>query len=189
MQIKSLLALAFLAVPNPAGLMAEDAHHPAPAPQAAPQAPAPAEAPTQAPSMGMMGMMPDMMSMMQTMADPSHHTEGRIAFLRAELAIAPDQETAWTAFAEAFRKNAALRAAKAGDHGHTPPDGVVGALIAEQHQLERQLEGLIALNAALGPLAEQLTPDQRRLLDQLLPHVGGLKAMMPMKGMAPASAP
>lgn len=98
MQMKSLLALSIFALAFPAGLWAEDAHHPKPAEETAPAA-------TQAPEMGMgmMAMMPDMMRMMQEMGNPARHVEGRIAFLHAELAITEAQEPLWASLADALR--------------------------------------------------------------------------------------
>lgn len=188
---KSILALSLVAFAFPVSLWAEDAHHPQPTDEVIAET---TPAPTEAPAMGMMGMMPDMMRMMQEMGDPTRHVEGRIAFLHAELAITAEQDAAWSAFAAALRKNAtALKSATSGEHGHDPESGVVGALIVKQHQLERQLDGLVAINAALGPLSATLSEGQRGILDELLPHVSGLMAMggmMPMAGMAAkASAP
>ncbi len=186
---KSILALSLVAFAFPASLWAEDAHHPQPTEEVIPET---TPAPSEASAMGMMGMMPDMMRMMQEMGDPTRHVEGRIAFLHAELAITTEQETAWSAFADALRKNAAaLKTATDGEHGHDPESGVVGALIVKQHQLERQLDGLVAINAVLGPLSAMLLESQRGILDELLPHVSGLMVMdgmMPMAGMAPGMA-
>jgi hypothetical protein len=56
--------------------------------------------------MGMMRMMGDcpMMGMMMG-ADASTFTEGRIAFLKAELAITDAQKAAWETYAAALKKN------------------------------------------------------------------------------------
>lgn len=183
---KPILALSLVAFAFPVSLWAEDAHHPQPTEAVIPETtPAPTEA-------SAMGMMPDMMRMMQEMGDPTRHVEGRVAFLHAELAITAEQEPAWSDFADALRKNAAaLKTATGGEHGHDPESGVVGALIVKQHQLERQLDGLVAINAALGQLSATLSEGQRGMLDELLPHVSGLMAMggmMPMAGMAPSVA-
>lgn len=189
MTIKSILALSLVAFAFPVSLWAEDAHHPQPTEEVTVET---SPASTESSAMGMMGMKPDMMRMMQHMGDPTRHIEGRIAFLHAELAITAEQETAWSALADALRNNAAvLKTATGGEHGHDPESGVVGALIVQQHQLERQLDGLKAVNAALGPLSATLSEGQRGMLDELLPHVSGLMAMggmMPMAGMAPGMA-
>ncbi len=183
MQMKSLLALSLVALTFPASLWAEDAHHPKPAEDAAP-------ATAQAPAMGMMAMMPDMMRMMQEMGDPARHVEGRIAFLHAELAITEAQEPLWAALAAALRQNATgMAQAAPADHGHGASSVVVGQLLDQQHALEARLDGLRAVNAALKPLADALTEEQRAILDALFPHVSGMMGMarmMPMQGMMPA---
>lgn len=179
MQMKSLLALSIVALALPASLWAEEAHHPKPAEETAPAA-------TQAPEMGtgMMAMMPDMMRMMQEMGDPTRHVEGRIAFLHAELAITKAQEPLWASLADALRQNAAgMAQAAPADHGHDTSSVVVGQLLDQQHALETRLDGLRAVNAALKPLADALSEEQRATLDALFPHVSG---MMPMQEMMPA---
>lgn len=184
MQMKSLLALSVLALAIPGNLWAEDAHHPKPAEEAAPAA-------AQAPAMGMMAMMPDMMRMMQEMGDPARHVEGRIAFLHAELAITEAQEPLWAALADAMRQNAAgLAQAAPADHGHDTGSVVVGQLLDQQHALQTRLDGLQALNAALKPLAEAFSEDQRASLDALFLQVSGMMGMMgmmPMQGMMSAA--
>lgn len=185
MQMKSLLALSIVALALPASLLAEDAHHPKPAEETAPAA-------TQAPEMGMgmMAMMPDMMRMMQEMANPTRHVEGRIAFLHAELAITEAQEPLWASLADALRQNAAgMAQAAPADHGHDNSSVVVGQLLDEQHALETRLDGLRAVNAALKPLADALSEEQRATLDALFPHVSGMMGMagmMPLQRMMPA---
>jgi len=185
MQMKSLLALSMVALALPASLWAEEAHHPKPAEETAPAA-------TQAPEMGtgMMAMMPDMMRMMQEMGDPTRHVEGRIAFLHAELVITMAQEPLWASLADALRQNAAgMAQAAPADHGHDTSSVVVGQLLDQQHALETRLDGLRAVNAALKPLADALSEEQRATLDALFPHVSGMMGMagmMPMQGMMPA---
>lgn len=179
MQMKSLLSLSLVALTFPASLWAEDAHHPKPTP----------EVPA-APAMGMMAMMPEMKGMMHEMMDPTRHVEGRIAFLHAELAITEAQKPLWAALAEALRQNAAGMAHTAApDHGHDSASVVVGQILDQQHALEARLDGLRAVNAALGPLADALTEDQRATLDELFLHVSGMMEMgdmMPMQGMMPS---
>lgn len=183
MQMKSLLALSTVALALPASLWAEEAHHPKPAEETAPAA-------SQAPEMGtgMMAMMPDLMRMMQEMGDPTRHVEGRIAFLHAELAITKAQEPLWAALADAMRQNAAgLAQAAPADHGHDTGSVVVGQLLDQQHALQTRLDGLQALNAALKPLAEAFSEDQRASLDALFLQVSGMMGMMPMQGMMSAA--
>lgn len=188
MKLTSFLFTSLVVLAAPVTLWAEDSHHTQPAPEAAAPAPAPP---------GMMPMMPEMMGMMQKMGimqemmDPTRHVEGRIAFLHAELAITEAQEPLWTPLADALRQNAAgMAGAAPTDHGHVS-SSVVGRLLDRQQALETQLAGLRAVNAALKPLAEVLTEDQRGKLDELFPHVSGIMAMggmMPLVGMMPTTA-
>lgn len=182
MQIKlaSGLAIAFLLVGSAGG--AEDAHH-----KATPDANV-ATTEAAAPAPGMMAMMPDMMKMMAAMSPgmmgaPSERVEGRIAFLHAELAITADQETTWTAFADAIRANAkGLAEAGAISHNHGAA-GVAARLLSQEHMLEAQLTGLQAINAALDGLNKGLNAAQRTTLDALLPDLLGLPAMEMMGSM------
>ena len=191
MKLASGLAIAFLLVGSAGG--AEDAHH-----KATPDANV-ATTEAAAPAPGMMAMMPDMMKMMAAMSPgmmkmmaamspgmmgaPSERVEGRIAFLHAELAITADQETTWTAFADAIRANAkGLAEAGAISHNHGAA-GVAARLLSQEHMLEAQLTGLQAINAALDGLNKGLNAAQRTTLDALLPDLLGLPAMEMMGSM------
>lgn len=185
MKLTSAIFASFVVLASPAILHAEDSHHPQTTPQAA------ALGTSGAPAMDMMAMMPGMMGMMQKMADPTRHVEGRIAFLHAELAITEAQEQAWKALADALRQNAAgLKQATPADHGHDTGSIVMGQLLDQQHRLEARLDGLRAINAALKPLVDGLSDEQRSTLDDLFPHVAGMMdmgGMMSMDGMMPAA--
>jgi len=129
-----LLASTMLMLDTPG--FAEDAHHPeATAGQASEQA-VQSAAPAANPSTAMPGammcgdMMAGMMRMMAGGQNPMgmmatgqgqrgqsgvgamaqmmarEHIEGRLAFLKAELKITPEQEASWNAFAEVLRANA-----------------------------------------------------------------------------------
>ena len=94
---------------------------------------------------------------------PTDHVEGRIAFLRAELAITAAQETAWDAFAETLRANA-RRAAGPAERG----DGALAWLEQSEKRLADRLEGVRATRVALAALQPQLDDAQRKSLDALL---------------------
>ena len=185
MKLTPVLFASLVALAVPAGVLAEDTHHP----QATPETTTPLP-PTAGP-MGMMAMMPDMMRMMQEMGDPTSHVEGRIAFLHAELAITEAQEPVWKALADALRQNAVgLKQTTPADHGHGDASVVVGQLLDQQHRLEARLDGLRAINATLTPLVDALSDEQRGALDTLFPHVAGVMdmgGMMPMQGMMPGA--
>ncbi len=187
MKLTSVLFATLVVLGSPAVLHAEDSHHPKVTPEVAiPAVPG---------AMDMMAMMPGMMqkmAMMQEMADPTRHVEGRIAFLHAELAITEAQEPLWKALADALRQNAAgMMQVTPADHGNDPGSAVLGQLLDQQHALEVRLDGLTAVNAALKPLVDSLSDNQRATLDTLFPHVSGMMemgGMMPMSGMMPGAS-
>ena len=138
---------------------------------------------------GMGGGAPTMMQMMQMMggmmahggAGPAagmmrfDHIAGRIAFLKAELAITPAQERAWTAFADALKGAAAkvepMRA-------RMPLAIAAGPLPERLRQQSAVLEARVAaLRALAGPadvLYRALTPAQRRIADALMTGPRGM---------------
>ncbi|MDK1491205.1 Spy/CpxP family protein refolding chaperone [Sinorhizobium sp. 7-81] len=202
-----LLAGAVLLGLTPAS--AEDAHHPeAPAGQAsegAGQQQVPAANPSATMQSGMMSgdMMGSMMRMMggqdpmgmmagqapmgqtamgamaQMMAP--EHIEGRLAFLKTELKITPEQEPLWNAFAETLRANA--RAPQDGmmqmPGGMGGPGGAGGTplqrLQLRESTLASRLENIRKLKGALVPLYQALDGTQKQMADRLL--------VPPMMGM------
>lgn len=189
MRLARIATFAALLVASPAFAQApakdenHSAHHPAT--EAAPARPSPA--PSGMGGMMMMGsgqdaggmtaggmMKGDMHRMMAMkhggqMAMPMRHTEGRIAFLKAELRITPAQESKWTAFADAVRagtrgtdKMPAMMADKA--KGSTAP----AMLESYEQVLSGRLDAVRATRAAFLPLYESLTLEQRKIADELL---------------------
>lgn len=186
----SLAAALAVALGLPALAQTTDPHHPAtdgqPSPEAEPTAPQPSDpmADMMQDMMGSMSSMP-MMEMMQMMSgmqgpapaggiDLTERVEGRIAFLRAELAITDEQADEWDAFANALRNHAGLlKAARVvSPDGMTP--GLAGSLGQTERQLAAELEGVRGMKAALGPLLGVLSGSQRNTADKLLPLNMGL---------------
>ena len=140
---------------------------------------------------GMMAQMP-MMQMMKAMQgqdamgglDLTERVEGRIAFLKAELAITDKQADAWNAFADALRAySAALKSAHPAGMDTMAPD-LVARLDKSEMQLSAELDGVRGLKAALTRLWAVLTDEQRNTATELLPvHMGLGKAAQPMQGM------
>lgn len=171
-----------------------DAHHPAKAgdqpeaTQTANQVP-----PDQMGAMmqGMMAQMP-MMQMMKAMQgqggmgglDLTERVEGRIAFLKAELAITDKQADKWNAFADALRAySAALKSAHTARMDTMAP-GLVAQLDQSEKQLSAELDGVRGLKAALAPLMDVLSEDQKATAAELLPvHMGLGMAGQPMQDM------
>ena len=171
-----------------------DAHHPAKAGDQ-PEATQPAN---QAPAdqmgammQGMMAQMP-MIQMMKAMQDQrgmggldlTERVEGRIAFLKAELAITDKQADKWNVFADALRAySAALKSTHPAEMATMVPD-LVARLDQSEKQLSAELDGVRGLKAALAPLMDVLADDQKANAAELLPiHMGLGMAGQPMQGM------
>ena len=101
--------------------------------------------------------------------DPLAYADQRLSQLKTNLAITPEQEGAWNAYAEAVRDKAALRAS------HRQAMLGSGAITAEQ-RLSFHQEGLAQrqkLAAARRDLYAALTPAQQASAGrQLGPHRG-----------------
>ena len=193
----SLATLALAAFSFGAVAQTTDAHHPAkPGDQPAATQPVDLTPPDQMGSMmqGMMAQMP-MMQMMQMMKamqgqnamgglDLTERVEGRIAFLKAELAITEAQADTWNAFADALRAfSAALKPVQMAGMDAMAPD-LVARLDQSETQLSAELDGVRGLKTALAPLWDVMTDDQRSTATELLPvHMGFGVAGQPMQGM------
>jgi hypothetical protein len=129
---------------------------------------------------GMMGagMMESGMPMMcdaqpgMTMAGaPGSYLEGRLAFVKAELAIDQTQEANWQEYAGAVRDRAQpMFSAMSGMH-RAAADGsnFPSQFDARIEALEGQLSGLKAIRGAAVGLYDHLNPMQKRKADTLLP--------------------
>jgi hypothetical protein len=122
---------------------------------------------------GMMGMMGGGGCPMVGGGDIPTYREGRIAFLKAELAITEAQTKVWDVYAEALKKNLqsmqdmresmlAARSAK------TP----VERLNAHITAMEGRLQALKDVKPALAALYDALSDDQKRTADDLLTGMG-----------------
>jgi LTXXQ motif family protein len=125
---------------------------------------------------GMMQMMAGTCPMMGSMANEAAgptFTEGRIAFMKAELGITDAQKMAWDAYATALKKNLE------GMHGMRQ---TMMAAMAATNPVERfdarlaAMEGRVAamreLKPALTQLYAVLTDDQKKKADQILIGMG-----------------
>lgn len=92
---------------------------------------------------------------------------GRIAFLRAELKITPQQEAQWSKVAEAMRVNAkaidAARAQKA-----EGPQTAVQALEGRNRFADTMAKNTERMLTAFRPLYQNLSPDQQKMADEIL---------------------
>ena len=110
-----------------------------------------------------------MRMMMISLAAMARHVEGRIAFLKTELKITDAQQPLWNAVADAMRADAA----SIGDM----PDGMMGiwraarlpeSLASLEEKMTAQLEAVRRVKAAVDPLYEALSDDQKKSADELI---------------------
>ncbi len=115
------------------------------------------------------------------MAKPDHpywsasrHIEGRIAFLKAELGITPQQQAQWDKLAQVMRDNAkeldanlAQMRAKAGTETHN----AVQSLEARGRFAALKAQQSTRFLAAFRPLYDSLSDQQKKAADELMaPH-------------------
>jgi hypothetical protein len=122
---------------------------------------------------GMMGMMGGCPMMSPTDAPTATFAEGRIAFLKAELAITDAQKSAWDAYAEAIKRNlqsmqGMWQTMKKVFEAETP----VQRLDAHIAAMDTRLAVLKDIKPALETLYSALSADQKKKADQLLTGMG-----------------
>lgn len=98
---------------------------------------------------------------------PGRHVEGKIAFLKAELKITPEQEAQWTPVAEAMRENAkALDRTIMTARQQRPTDAVQRIALRSEFAKVRD-ENDARFLAAFKPLYESLSPAQQQAANEL----------------------
>jgi hypothetical protein len=117
----------------------------------------------------MMGMGPMMMGMGPMMGGPGQYIEGRIAFLKAELGITPEQEEAWKAYAGALRESASsMQAVHAQMMSAGMPASLPERMELHEAMMSAQLDALQALRETTVRLYEALSDEQRKIADNLM---------------------
>lgn len=118
---------------------------------------------------GMMGS--DMMGsgMKQMMTGPGH-TEGRLAFIKAELKISDAQMSQWNAFADAVRANAAamMDMRRLMMSQHTSSNTLPERLAAEDKALSADYAAFKKTMEALNNLYGVLSPEQKKIADGIV---------------------
>jgi hypothetical protein len=106
-------------------------------------------------------------------------SEGRLAFLKAELKITEAQTKAWDAFAAALRDNTAKlnEAYKAPDREAVQKMGPAERIALLEKPLAARLDAVKRAQAAIGPLYAALSDDQKKTFDRFVP-TGGMRADM-----------
>jgi hypothetical protein len=141
----------------------------------------------QMPGMGMMdrgmmgGNMMGMMRMMRMMAecpmmmggDTASYADGRVAFLKAELAITDSQKDAWDAYAAVLTKNLqGMQATRAAMIKTMEAKTPVERLDSHIAAMEGRITALKEVKPALGALYTALSAEQRKKADELLTGMG-----------------
>ncbi len=121
--------------------------------------------------------------MKQMMCGFTEHLDARLAYLRAELNITDQQTAQWNAFADAWRAlalKASAKCATADGHQMDGKQGVLGQLSMMETHMGDHLEVIRAQKAALEPLFNVLSDDQKKVANETLTHV--MKVGMSMGG-------
>jgi Spy/CpxP family protein refolding chaperone len=108
-------------------------------------------------------------------ADRPSRIEGRLAFLRTELKITDAQQAKWNALADVMRENdKTMRQRMRQMHasGQAKPMNAVEALERREQMSEARAADLKKFVAALRPLYDSLSPEQKKTADELLVHQG-----------------
>jgi uncharacterized protein involved in exopolysaccharide biosynthesis len=108
------------------------------------------------------------------------HIEGRLAFLKTELKITPEQESLWNAYADAVRANAktigerctAMMGMMGQDAGKTT--SLPERLDAQEQFMMARLDVLRAVGKTLKPLYAALSDEQKQLADQFIKSSTGM---------------
>lgn len=110
---------------------------------------------------------------MMGLEDGKAYTDGRLAFLRAELGITEAQKAAWDGYAAAFRKNLeGMQAARQTMMSGTMPTSPVERLDLRLAMMESRLAALKELKPALGTLYAALGEEQKKKADDVLTSMG-----------------
>ena len=126
---------------------------------------------------GMMGMMGGGCPMMGMMDGPewprTAFAEGRIAFIKAELAITDAQKSVWDAYATALRKNLeSMQTMHNTMMSASSPVDPVERLDLHISAMEFRLQSLKEVKPALSALYAALSDDQKKKADDLLTGMG-----------------
>jgi hypothetical protein len=111
------------------------------------------------------------------------HIDGRLAFLKTELKITPEQETLWKDYAAAVKDNAktigerctavmGMMGMMGQDDGKTA--SLPERLDAKEQFMMARLDALRAVGKALKPLYDALSDEQKQLADQFIKSSTGM---------------
>jgi periplasmic protein CpxP/Spy len=106
--------------------------------------------------------------------DQDAHLAGKLAFAEKKLRITDAQRPAWTKFADAARASLKPTQDLCAKFKDQPmPTALPQRLERMETMMQTHLQQLQTVRPALTDLYAQLTPDQQKTADSLLPHRGG----------------
>lgn len=150
------------------------AHHPATTPAQTAPATAPSPGAPMQPGAMMQAMREHMAGQAMGGMMAMDHIEGRIAFLKAELAITDAQQPQWSAFADVLRAQAEkMRAMHTQMMQGGMPEAFPDRLAMMERGLSARLDALKAMEAPARALYAVLSPDQQKKANDLLAHPMG----------------
>jgi hypothetical protein len=124
--------------------------------------------------------------MKEMMCGFTEHLDARLAYLKTELKITEQQTPQWNAFADAWRavaQKASAKCALADEHQMDAKQGVPGKLSMMETHMADHLEIVRAQKAALEPLYNVLTEDQKKAANETLTRVMNVGMSMGGGGM------
>ena len=105
------------------------------------------------------------------------HVDGRLAFLKTELKITPEQELVWNDYAAAVKDNAKTigeRCTAMMGQGDDKTPSLPERLDAQEQFMMARLDALRAVTKALKPLYAALSDEQKELADQFIKSSTGM---------------
>lgn len=124
----------------------------------------------------MMGGGCPMMGMSATGEAGPAYSDGRIAFLKAELAITDTQKTVWDAYASVLRKNLeSMQGMRQSMMAAMQAGNPVERLDSHINAMETRLAALREVKPTLSDLYSALTAEQKSKADALLTGMGCMK--------------
>lgn len=115
----------------------------------------------------------------KSMHEPGRYVEGKLAFLEAELGITEDQEPAWQEFAAVIRESERARSDRWQERrehwkeerksGRDERSGLDERIDRRLEAMDRRVATFTKIGEAAKKLYAQLTPEQQRTADDMLP--------------------
>lgn len=125
------------------------------------------------PMLGIMNGNCPMMGGMMRSEDMPSFTEGRMAFLEAELAITDAQRQLWNAYADALRSNLqSMHDTRQTMKGRVSDMTPVERLDMHLTAMEARVKALQVIKPPLAALYAALAPDQKKRADEVLTSMG-----------------